>query len=213
MNTASRGVVLAIAAVILGVVILGQGFDDPDEVITAPVTADDSAQTEEPAAEDGDAQPSDDGGDDGSTEQPADDTATDGGDDGAGEQPADDTAADGGAVETPAETEIPDVLHEPSEVRVLVVNGTTVSGAAGSVNNDLIALGYNGLTPTNTNPIGAATATAVYYGPGYELDARQLAQSLNAPPTAVEPLPAEVPVDDLLEADVVIILGPDLVTG
>lgn len=212
MNTASRGVVLAVAAVILGVVILGQGFDDPDEVITAPGTQDGSAETEEPAADDGDAQPSDDGGD-GTPEEAADDTAADGGDDGAPEQPADDAATDGDAVETPAETEIPDVLHEPSEVRVLVVNGTSVGGAAGSVNNDLIALGYNGLTPTNTNPIGAATATSVYYGPGYELDARQLAQSLNAPPTAVEPLPAEVPVDDLLEADVVIILGPDLVTG
>lgn len=197
MNTASRGVILAIAAVVLGVVILSQGFDDPDSVATGPAPASDDSATE----------PSDDGGDDSAADDSAADDSS--ADDGA-TQPSDDGGDDTTAADD-STTEIPDVLHEPSEVRVLVVNGVGVAGAAGRVNNELIASGYNGLSPTNTNPPASAEATSVYYEPGYELDARQLAQALNAPPTAVAPLPESVPVDDLLQANVVIILGPDLV--
>lgn len=219
MTTASRGVVLAVAAVVLGAIILSQGYDEPVATSNVSTEGDDGGDELEPAEDDGgdDAAPADDGGETGADDTAGDDSgATDGGDagtdaaddTGADAAPADDTGADTGAEDDPAP-----VLHEPAQVRVLVVNGTEVSGAAGQVNNDLIALGYNGLQPTNTNPVGAAEATAVYYEPGFELDARNLAQRLNAPPTAVEPLPEAIPVDDLLEANVVIILGPDLVTG
>lgn len=217
MNAASRGVILAVAAVVLGVIILSQGFDDPESVATVPAgddsaaepadgggdEGDDSAAADDTAADDSAAQPADDGGDDSAA---ADDTSADD----SGAAPTDDGGDDSTAADD-STTEIPDVLHEPSEVRVLVVNGVGVQGAAGRVNNELIASGYNGLSPTNTNPPAAAEASSVYYEPGYELDARQLAQALNAPPTAVAPLPDNVPVDDLLEANVVIILGPDLV--
>ena len=204
MNAATRGVILAVAAVVLGVIVLGQGFDDPTVSVDAAAPVE--TATPEPTATpegSGEAIPTPDGS--GETTDPAEGgETTDPGEGGETTDPGDGT--DGGDTTPP-------VLHDPSEVRVLVVNGTTTSGAAGTVNNELIALGYNGLSPTNTNPIGAAEATKVYYADGFELDARQLAQSLNAPATSVEPLPEDVPVDDLQEAHVVIILGPDLVSG
>ena len=55
--------------------------------------------------------------------------------------------------------------------------------------------------------------SSIYYAPGYELDARQIAQILNAAPEAVAPLPADPPVGDLQEAHVLVVLGPDLVSG
>lgn len=202
MNAATRGVILAVAAVVLGVIVLGQGFDDPTVSVDAAAPVE--TATPEPTATpdgSGEAAPTPDGS--GETADPGDET-TDPGDGDETTDPGDGT--DGGDTTPP-------VLHDPSEVRVLVVNGTATSGAAGTVNNELIALGYNGLSPTNTDPIGAAEVTKVYYTDGFELDARQLAQTLNAPATSVEPLPEDVPVDDLQEADVVIILGPDLVSG
>lgn len=134
MNAASRGVVLAVAAVILGIVILGQGFDDPDAVSTEPIPADDGSEQPTPESTptpgDGSEQPTPE-----STAPPADDSAADG----STEEPTD------GTTEEPADDGIPDVLHDPSEVRVLVVNGTSVSGAAGSVSQELVAQGYTGL--------------------------------------------------------------------
>ncbi len=213
MNAATRGVVLAVAAVILGVIILGQGFGDDgpnlqtvgasDDGTADDGTADDGA-ADDGAADDGAADDgaADDGtADDGAADDGAADEATDagGGDDII--DPADDGATDGGA---------PDILHPPAEVRVLVANGTSVAGAAGSTREQLVtSQGYNGLAPTNATT--SPDESAVYYVPGYELDARQIAQILNAPPQAVAPMPADPPVEDLAEAHVLVVLGPDLV--
>lgn len=204
MNAATRGVILAVAAVVLGVLILGQGFDSDDAtlVTTDPAPAGDDGG-DEPAA------PSDDGGDDSAdgsdtsdTDEPAPDDST--GTDSTGT----DTADDLNDPDEPIDTGVPDILHPANEVRVLVANGAGVAGAAGRVSDSLVAAsGYGTLTPTNTT--ATADTSRIYYAPGYELDARQIAKTLNAAPEAVGPIPAEVPVDDLLEADVVVIIGLD----
>ena len=217
MNAATRGIILAVVAVALGVLILSQGFDDPDAIIAS-----------EPAPA-----PSDDGGSDGGSGDdaaPADGSADDGDADGAadsadGTSDADSGTADQGSDDqatgddtgsetptTPPDDGPPDILHPPTDVRVLVVNGTTVQGAAGTINNQLIALGFNGLPPTNTEPVGTATETVVYYAEGFLLDAQDIALDINASAAAVQPVPADVPVAGLaeLEANVVIIIGPDL---
>lgn len=212
MNAATRGVILAVAAVILGVVVLGQGFgtDGPELLSTetddAGAAGDDAAEPEpEPSTDDG-------SGDDGSdgSEEPADDggePAGDGGED-SGATAGDDDLTDPADPADDGGSTTPDIVHPPGEVRVLVANGTTVSGAAGRASTQLVnAQGFNGLTPTNTTE--AVDATTVYYVPGYELDARSIAQEINASPEAVKPMPDAPPVDELLEAHVLVIVGQD----
>ncbi len=226
MNAATRGVILAVAAVVLGVLVLGQGFSDSPTLVTT--TANGGSSDGTAASDDGDGS-ADTAADDGATDDGAadDDSSDDGatGDDGeadGGDAPADDSslAADGGdgQIVDPDDsttdgddsaTDIPDILHPAPEVRVLVANGTTVSGAAGRADDALEAdKGYGGPEPTNTN--APAEATIIYYEPGYELDARQIAKILNAAPTAVAPMPEAPPGDELAEAQVLVVIGPDV---
>ncbi len=202
MNAATRGVILAVIGVALGVFILGRGFDAAPDLVSigAADPPDETIAPTEPEDEDEDEADS----------TPAEDAET------PTEEVVEDPVADETTTETPTVEETTDpaaapVLHTSSEVRLLVVNGTDVSGAAGTVNNSFIAMGYNGLTPTNSNSADVIAETAVYYAEGYILDARAIAQALNAPATAVTELPQDVPVDDIAEANVVIILGSDLV--
>ena len=220
MNAATRGVILAIAAVIIGVIVLGQGFDDAPTLTSTSASSSDDGEAiasddgngDDSASSDDSAAPADDGGDDdsGSSDDSA-APADDAGDDDSGVA-ADDGAPADDAGDDSANT--PSILHPPTEVRVLVANGTTVAGAAGRISEGLqTGDGYNTLTPTNTTAGANVEASAIYYAPGYELDARQIALTLNAAPGAVAPLPADPPVGDLLEAHVLVVLGPDLVSS
>lgn len=209
MNAATRGVILAVAAVVLGALVLGQGFGGSEPTLTAagPATSGgdggSSDGTAEPApadepADDGSASDDGDSADAGATDDGG-EPAADGGTDGLTDP--DDPAGDDG------ESPVPDITHPPAEVRVLVANGTSVAGAAGRVNDQLTGAGYNGLTPTNADSVDASV---IYYEPGYELDARLIARNLNAAPEAVLPMPDAPPVSDLSEAHVLVVLGPDL---
>lgn len=108
---------------------------------------------------------------------------------------------------TTTTTEAP---RPPSEVKVLVGNGSGVNGAAGGATDALEALGYVTGTPANAERV---PATVIYFTDGYEAEAEALAEAMGAPPTAVTPMPAVAPVDDLQLANLLVILGPDLVTG
>ncbi len=197
MNAATRGVILAVIGVALAVFILGRGFDDTPDLVSVGAVDPPPDTTAPDPDEQTDTTPTEDA--ETPTEDP--DPATD-----------DETTTETPAVdETPAATDPPPILHTISEVRLLVVNGTGVGGAAGTVNNSFIALGYNGLEPTNSNSPDTITETKVYYAEAYILDAQSIALALNAPTTAVAPLTDDVPVDELSEAHVVIVLGSDLV--
>ncbi|HEX9260534.1 MAG TPA: LytR C-terminal domain-containing protein [Acidimicrobiales bacterium] len=91
--------------------------------------------------------------------------------------------------------------------QVLVANGSGVSGAAARVSAGLKDKGYNVLPPTNAKQTGLPTST-VYYQPGYEAQAGQVAQSLGATTTAAMTSPP--PVAALGEADVLVVVGKDL---
>lgn len=102
----------------------------------------------------------------------------------------------------------PPILHPPAEVRVLVANGSSVSGAAGAVTDQLMSdRGYMGLTPTNA--LEPASTSRAYYARAYELDARQIAQILDVPQDVVQPMPENPPVTDLAGAHVLVVLGAD----
>lgn len=98
----------------------------------------------------------------------------------------------------------------PSEVKVLVANGSEVNGAAGAQSDALEALGYVTANPTNAELV---PATVVYFTPGYEAEAGDLAAAIDADPGAVNPLPTPAPVADMQLSNVLLVVGPDLATA
>lgn len=101
-------------------------------------------------------------------------------------------------------------LRDAAEVKVLVANGSGVNGAAGGTTDALEALGYVTATPSNADRV---EATIVYYATGFQAEAEVLAEAIGAPPESVQAMPAVAPVDDLQLANVLVHLGPDLVTS
>jgi hypothetical protein len=122
-----------------------------------------------------------------------------------------DTTPGAGTSETtgtsaPAE---PGEARPVNEVAVLVANASGVPKAAGTMSEQLKAAGYTVREAANAKQQGAQ-ATVVYYTPGYQKDAAKLATSIKANPTSVQALPNPPPVDDLRQANVLVLLGRDL---
>ena len=160
-----RGAALVAVAVIVGVILLGKGFD------TGFVPSSSETPSEQ-AADD------DDAGDD---------------------APAGD---DGTTTSTSAAT----AARDPSQVRVIVLNGGGPSGSASTSSTALAAAGFPTLDAADTDDVAA---TVVYATPGFEADAAVVAQTLGiaAPP---QPMPATPPTGTPVgEVDVVVVLGPD----
>lgn len=134
-------------------------------------------------------------------------------DDPTGTTTTDDTAA----VDAPATTAPPPAgttpttaapaPRAPAEVRVLVANGSGVAGAATRYKDQLAGAGYNALAPVNTT--SRPLDSVVYFAPGFDAEAAALAATL-APAPPVAALPAEPPVEQLGEADVLVVVGADL---
>lgn len=97
--------------------------------------------------------------------------------------------------------------REPSEVAVLVANGTEIRGLAGSNTEALQGAGYATLPPTDTTTKPIETSVA-QYAEGYQADAQAVAVTLGLDPAAVQPLEAP-PVPDPAGANVVVLLGVD----
>jgi hypothetical protein len=105
-------------------------------------------------------------------------------------------------------------LHQPAEVKVLAVNGTTTPGIGGRAKDALLAATYNALTPTDakTKPV---KTTVIYFAPGYQADATAIATLLKAPLTAVAPMPADrgallKDARNAAAAHVIVIVGDDI---
>ena len=102
---------------------------------------------------------------------------------------------------------------DPSTVRVIVANGSGISGAAGKITNRLNALNYSTLSATNTNQ--PQPKSNIYFLPGSGLKALQIAAELGITDDVelgalVQPLPIGFDVLDVEDATVVIVLGgPD----
>lgn len=103
-------------------------------------------------------------------------------------------------------------LRPAAEVKVLVANGSGVQGAAGAQTDSLTTLGYTTGSPTDAN--ADVTTSVIYFVAGYQPEAAALAESLTLDPaTAVVALPTPAPVDDTQEAQLVLVLGPDLASA
>ena len=196
---ALRGAIVVIVALVIAVVILARGLDEP-EATNPPVETTDTteASTEPPAAPAPAPEPA--------PQPPA---------------PAADPAPPPAAAATPPPADVgeaaPDDMfadppppqpptHNRADVKVLVANGTTVCGAAGRLATSLSAQGYNVLPAVNAdNP---AEISSVFYVDEYGADAGVVASLLQVPSGQVLPMPASPPTAPG-EAHVVIHLGAD----
>jgi hypothetical protein len=115
-------------------------------------------------------------------------------------------------VGTPTTTTAPPApqARPPAEVRVLVANGSGVAGVATRFKDQLAGAGYNALAPVNTT--SRPLPSVVYFAPGFDAEADALAATL-APAPPVEAIPAEPPVEQLGEADVLVVVGPELASS
>ena len=108
----------------------------------------------------------------------------------------------------PTATTVTVPVRQPPAIKVLPANGTSASGAATNTGNRLRQAGYNVLAASNTN--NPATSSNVFYNPGFEREARVVAQLLGLPDSTVQPMPTPPPLSDTRGADVIVVVGPDL---
>ena len=186
MNIAGKGVLLIIAVITAGIIVLNQGFDKDNSATSVPVpSTQETQETEEQNQE---------------IEQ---ETTT----------PPEVSSEEnnGGEVNEGSPSTSTSVLHPPAEVRVLVANGTDVTGAAGATLDTLVAnAGYNGVGAVNDLGEEVLLETFIYYSQGYDLDAQNVRLIINGDSSNVLPLPEILPIDDLSDANVLVHVGADL---
>ncbi len=88
----------------------------------------------------------------------------------------------------------------PAEVTVRVLNGSGVSGAAGSLTNTLKAKGYKTLVASDTSP---RTGNVIYVKSGRTAECQGLVA--NVPDAKLTPMPTPVPGGQ--DADCIVVLG------
>ena len=115
-------------------------------------------------------------------------------------------------IETTTTTSLPPLpTKPPSTVKVLVLNGSGVGGAAGAVTNLLKPHGYTTLSPANGN---VGEKSWVYYRPEFSPDAKGITDILGIIPDLLVPFPEELSVPDgsvdrVDTAHVIVFLGSD----
>ncbi|MBB32344.1 MAG: hypothetical protein CL455_01650 [Acidimicrobiaceae bacterium] len=188
MNIAGKGVLLIIVVIAMAVFALSEGFNDDSGQSSSQTTQ--TVQDEQPQ--------------EAQTDEVAEESSN--------PDETNDTEQQDGSEDTTDGSL--GVLHPPAEVRVLVANGTEVTGAAGATLDTLVATsGYNGVQAVNDIEENILEKTYVYYSQGYELDALNIAIIINAKSEFVLPMPIELPIDDLLDANVLVHVGADLFPG
>jgi hypothetical protein len=102
-------------------------------------------------------------------------------------------------------------LRAPQDIKVLVANGTSTPGLASKISDRVKGFGYNPLASTNSSQKPASTI--VYFQPSYSNDAAALAGRLGVAANAVQAIPQPPPVANLNNANILIVVGPDLATA
>ncbi len=194
---APRALLLIVVAVLLGAALLWKGLDDGTDLVSDQPVPTTTAPT-------GDGTPDDGTGD----STPDDGTGDSTPDDGTG-----DSTPDDGTGGTTTSTLFPTITEPPSEVQVLVANGSGTARAAGDVTELLVPKGYATLAPANAQP---TDSTMIFFRPGMVAEARAVMELLapdspdllaQIPPTGLAV--AENALDRLESADIVVILGAD----
>lgn len=216
-STAFRGAALVAVAAILGFVVLSMGADDVadgstvcvtagEETVTVSCLSVDEAGTAAPPATVPAPAPA-------ATAPPPASPA-------ASPDPAPAPAPDAVTPPAPAPPAAPPAVGEtasanaPGDVLVMVANGTSVSGLAGTRTNALTQQGYN--TRRATNAAENVASSAIYYEAGFAADAEAI-RAVFATNTLTLPMPdprPEVLNGDVATVNVLVIIGDDdLATG
>ena len=186
MNIAGKGVLLIVAVIAVAIIVLNGGFDENNSATSAPIISTQETSDMEQRNQEVEEETTD------STEVASDENSGD-------------EASEG------SPTTSTSVLHPPAEVRVLVANGTEVTGAAGATLDTLVAnAGFNGVGAVNDLGEEVLLETFIYYGQGYDLDAQRVRLIINSDKNNVLPLPEILPIDDLSDANVLVHVGSDL---
>lgn len=114
------------------------------------------------------------------------------------------TKGDGGGASTTTTV----ALRSPDKVTVIVLNGTSVGGAAGKYSTAIGSAGYQMLVAGD-----AATkipATQVFFAPGFEREAAAVAAVAGAPATLTPAALPTPPPGEIGAANVVVVIGTDL---
>ena len=189
-----RGALVIVTAIVIGGFVISRGLDqgEPTDQVSTPETT----VVDEGAG--GDLGPDTTLIDDEQVMSPADGVESE---------------ADGAAgVEAEAlpDSTVPEApsLRPPAEVKVLVLNGAQTQGIAARGTEALLAASYQTAAPKN-----AATQrpSAVLFAESYQAEALAVAAVFGTGLEGlVQPLdPADLPIDDTQEANVIVVIGPD----
>jgi hypothetical protein len=177
---AGRGILLILFAVVIGAVLLGQGFDDGDGAAPGATTqTDDSSQTDDSGADLGDV---------------TDASTTDGS--------VTTTTAAAAAARPPAEVTVL-VANGSRSNGVAASNSDELNRLGYTVGQPTNAIDL--ATSQNTQ----VEQSTVYFAEGFQADATAVAEALGIPATQVAAMPETPPVGDLAGANVLVIIGLD----
>jgi hypothetical protein len=93
-----------------------------------------------------------------------------------------------------------------SHVSVQVSNGNGIAGDAGHY-TQLLAIQNWDTLPANNGP--AVKSTVIYYHPGYEAAAKEIASTIKVGASSCRPIGKAKPVTGYASDDVIVILGPN----
>lgn len=109
---------------------------------------------------------------------------------------------------TTSSSEPTDTTKVPADVKVVVLNGSGLTGVARSTSDTIEGKGYDMLEPDNA-AAGRVETTTVYFSEGYEADAGAIAELLGKTSDAVAPKPTQSLGKGSDTANVVVVLGKD----
>jgi cytoskeletal protein RodZ len=190
-SAAARGGILIAIAVVIGFVLLWQGFDggESDAAVGGPDTTDST-----PSDDTTDTTPPTDSTDPSDSTPPTDST-----------DPSD---------STPPTDSTPPELDDPSTIKVAVLNATGEAGLASERGEVLGALGY--VWTAGNAAESPLTDSKVYFVPGYADEAKVVAEALSGPPTVLDIAPEDPATlaspeyaADTGAADIIVVLGTD----
>ena len=210
---APRALLLIIVAVVLGVVLLWRGLDQGTQIVSEQLISPTST------ADLGSASEAEEGSTSGEEivdgESANEPSVSDGSGDTTSDEMTADVAPTGEDEESQSGTAslFPAVTEPPSEVQILVANGSGSARAAGSVTELLVPKGYATLPPANAQ---LTDISMIYFRPGMVNEARAVMELLvpespdllsQIPPTGLAV--ADNALERLEVADIVVILGAD----
>lgn len=119
---------------------------------------------------------------------------------------ATDDGGDGADSSETTETTV--AVRSPAEVTVIVLNGTTVNGAAGKYSTALASAGYQMLEAGDAP--AKVPASQVYFTAGFEQEAAAVAVAIGAPATLTPAALPTPPPGEVGAANVVVVIGTDI---